>query len=420
MRPAQKYTTLLSLYIAQSIPMSFFSTVMPVIMRMENYSLESIGLMQLIKIPWIMKFFWSPWVDRSAGQKHGYKTWIIASELFYAVVIISIGFFSLAADFRTIVVLMIVAFFLSATQDIASDAVAIKILRKKQRSLGNSIQSSGSFLGTLVGSGVLLVVYASVGWKGMMFLLSGLVVVALVPLMFNVRNSDTLAPGDAAPPNWKDVFTFFRSGIAVRRALFLMIFYSGILGILVMLKPFLVDLGYEVKKIGFIAGIYGTGIGACCAFVSGLIIRRIGNRNAILVMGLYSFLTALFFSTILVRFPTPGVIYAGVALLWSSYAMSSVVVYTVSMNLVRPGREGTDYSIQIVITHLCGLLMAVVSGLLAERLGYGGLFRLEAYWALLVAGCAVLLYKEEGQPELWESWMVKWKPKSESWRLIRK
>ncbi|TFH48248.1 MAG: MFS transporter, partial [Bacteroidia bacterium] len=51
-----KFPTLFSLYIAQSIPMSFFSTVVPVIIRQENYSLESIGLMQLVKLPWIVKF----------------------------------------------------------------------------------------------------------------------------------------------------------------------------------------------------------------------------------------------------------------------------------------------------------------------------------------------------------------------------
>ena len=43
MNDIRKYGTLLSLYLAQSIPMSFFSTVVPVIMREENYSLESIG-----------------------------------------------------------------------------------------------------------------------------------------------------------------------------------------------------------------------------------------------------------------------------------------------------------------------------------------------------------------------------------------
>ncbi len=418
MKPVQKYSTLLSLYVAQSIPMSFFSTVLPVIMRMENYSLESIGLIQLMKLPWILKFFWSPWVDRNAGMKHGYKQWIIASELFYAVVIISIGFFSLAVDFKTIIVLMIVAFFLSATQDIASDALAIKILHKSQRSLGNSMQSSGNFLGTLFGSGVLLMLYASVGWRGLMFLLGGIVLVALLPLMFNVNNRETLAPANIKPPGWRDVFTFFRPAIVIRRVIFLMIFYSGILGILVMLKPFLVDLGYEVRKIGFISGIYGTAIGAGFAFLSGWIMKRIGNRSAILLMAFYSFLTALFFAIILVKNPVPVVIYTGVALLWSSYAMSTVVVYTVSMNLVRPGREGTDYSIQVVMTHISGLLIAVASGFIAGRFGYHGLFKLEATWAFLVMILSVLLYKEYGGRELWTYWFLK--RKRVAWRLIRK
>ncbi|MCA1746620.1 MAG: MFS transporter, partial [Bacteroidales bacterium] len=89
-----KFPTLFSLYIAQSVPMSFFSTVVPVIMRQENYSLESIGLLQLVKLPWIIKFFWAPLVDNSAKNSKDLKRWIVFSELFYAVVIISIAFLS--------------------------------------------------------------------------------------------------------------------------------------------------------------------------------------------------------------------------------------------------------------------------------------------------------------------------------------
>lgn len=36
--------TFFCLYIAQTIPMSFFSTVIPVMMRQENFSLSAIGL----------------------------------------------------------------------------------------------------------------------------------------------------------------------------------------------------------------------------------------------------------------------------------------------------------------------------------------------------------------------------------------
>ena len=78
-----KFPTLFSLYIAQSIPMSFFSTVVPVIMRQEHYSLEAIGLLQLVKLPWIFKFLWAPLVDNNARDRKQLRRWIVLSELFY-------------------------------------------------------------------------------------------------------------------------------------------------------------------------------------------------------------------------------------------------------------------------------------------------------------------------------------------------
>src|SRR6056297_2568762 len=180
----KKYGLLLSLYLAQSIPMSFFSTVVPVIMRMENYSLASIGMLQMIKIPWILKFLWAPFVDRTSPTHHHYKRWIIASEVAYAAVIIAIGFFQLSTDFSTIIVLMIGAFIISATQDIASDALAVKILASNQRSYGNSMQSAGSFLGTLIGSGVLLYLYTVLGWQNLLLALAVFVMLALIPLKY--------------------------------------------------------------------------------------------------------------------------------------------------------------------------------------------------------------------------------------------
>src|SRR5512138_888470 len=90
-----KFPVLFSLYIAQSIPMSFFSTVVPVIMRQESYSLQSIGLLQLVKLPWILKFLWAPFIDNHTRSLKDLRRWVIVSELFYAAIIIGIGYFNL-------------------------------------------------------------------------------------------------------------------------------------------------------------------------------------------------------------------------------------------------------------------------------------------------------------------------------------
>jgi hypothetical protein len=54
------------------------------------------------------------------------------------------------------------------------------------------------------------------------------------------------------------------------------------------------------------------------------------------------------------------------------------------MDAVRKGREGTDFTIQIVITHIGSLIMATTSGKIAHEFGYNGLFGFEAGMSALV------------------------------------
>lgn len=398
-RVTGKYLTLLSLYLAQSVPMSFFSTVVPVIMRMEHYSLESIGYLQLIKLPWILKFLWAPMVDKSAGTSRKYRRWIIFSELFYAMVISSIGFFRLQTDFSTIIALMVIAFTASATQDIATDAFAILNLKKEERSLGNSMQSAGSFLGTLVGSGVLLIVYNYLGWNCLLWTLALCVIFAIIPLsLYKLKNRpeelEKPVVTTKAVSYFEFVHFFKQKGIGMHVVL-LAIFYSGIIGILTMLKPYLVDLGYEVKQIGFMAGIFGTAVGSLMTLPAGFFIRKQGLKKSVFLLAAINTFAAAYFLFLTFTGHPLYMIYIAVVLLWSAYAMSSVFVYTMSMQVVRSGREGSDFTIQIVITHLSSLVIAVFSGKIADAITYRGLFAIELVLCVLILISLPFIFKEK-------------------------
>lgn len=374
-----KYITFLGLYIAQSIPMSFFSTVVPVIMRQEAYSLGSIGLLQLVKLPWILKFLWAPLIDRSASSTRQYKRWIIGSELFYAAVILSVSFFDLQTDFTTIVILIFVALIASATQDIATDTLAILTLRKDQRGIGNGMQSAGSFLGALVGGGVLLLVYNYFGWQALLVGLVCLVLIALLPLHW--FRYEAVQQPHAVKIKWVDILLFFTQKGIYKQLIFLALCYSGLIGILAMLKPFLVDLGYGMVEIGFMSGIVGTATAACFALGAGFLVKRYGLRRCMTYFCLYTLLVPLYFYWMSDGHVGTIRIYAGICLLWSAYGLGTILVYTSSMNKVRPGREGTDFTIQTVLTHLSSLILAANSGFMAEQLGYKGFFAIEAFLA---------------------------------------
>lgn len=81
-------STFFSLYIAQAVPMSFFTTALQVIMREQAVSLSVIGLLQIIKLPWILKVFWSPAIDRYCNTVRNYKRAIIGAEITYALLIL--------------------------------------------------------------------------------------------------------------------------------------------------------------------------------------------------------------------------------------------------------------------------------------------------------------------------------------------
>lgn len=369
----QKFPVLFSLYIAQSIPMSFFSTVVPVIMRQQDYSLEAIGLLQLIKLPWIIKFLWAPLIDKRANSKSSLRLWILTSELFYAAIILSIGMFSLETDFKLIIVLMVFAFVASATQDIATDAFAIVLLKPSERSLGNSMQSAGSFMGTLVGTGVLLIAYYYFGWELLLVLLASFVMVALIPLLL-YRGKVTIDQKAKLTVSFRDLGGFFKIPGIVKRIFILSFFYSGIVGSLAMMKPFMVDLDYSVKEIGFFSGIIGTSTATLAALASGFIIKKLGRRVSAIMFVLFTIISAVYFFQLAFYTPSTLQMIAGICLLWGAYGLSTVVVYTTSMDIVRPGREGTDFTIQIVITHLSSLILVVLSGKIGDMAGYKGIF----------------------------------------------
>jgi len=80
--------------------------------------------------------------------------------------------------------------------------------------------------------------------------------------------------------------------------------------------------------------------------------------------------------------------------------MTTVFVYTYLMERIREGREGTDFTLQIVLVHLGCLILAVLSGKLAHQFGYSGLFMVGIMVSLFLAIIIPFLYKKSLQYEI--------------------
>lgn len=395
--------TFLCLYIAQSIPKSFFSTIIPVLMRQNEYPLEVIGLLQFVKLPWVLKFLWSPAVDRSCHSTADYKRWIFSSELVYAVTILGISFLDLEANMYTIVLLIIFAFAASATQDIATDALAVLSFNKKDKGLVNSMQSVGSFAGSMVGGGLLLLLYHKLGWNLLLPYLALFVLIAVIPLIFFKNKEIKLAETKKkySRPGINDWLGFFKQKGIWKQVVFLFLYYAGLIGSLAMVRPMLVDFDYSIKEIGVMSGIIGTSIGCIGSLTGGFIVRRLGRFLPRIIFAVCGLVTIVYFYLLVSTYipVNTATLHLGISLLWGSYGMSTIIVYTTAMDKVRPGYEGTDFTLQTVMTHLSGMIMAAVAGKVAGEFGYANLFLFEGAIAAISLFFILSVFRKDKKDE---------------------
>ena len=384
------------LYIAQSIPSSFFATALQVMMREAHYSLATIGLLQLVKLPWVVKFLWSPMVDRHCLTGRDFGRFIVFSELVYAAFILLAGHINVADNIYLVLLMVTLSLVASATQDIATDALAILMHGGKDKSMVNSMQSMGSFGGALIGSGVLLLVLNHYGWHVVTPCLGVFVLLMLIPMATQRKHLDVVKKDERQRAKLTDFASFFAQRGIWRQIGFLLLYYASIIGILSMMRPWLVDLGYSMKQIGVMSGIVGTSVAFCASFGAGFLVRRIGIYRARQLFAVFILVTTCYFMWLsLMAQPTTALLYGGIVLLWSSYGMATIVVYTSSMECVRSGREGTDFTVQTVLTHLSGIIMAALSGSVAQRMGYHGLFATEVLIALVSLVYIILFFSKK-------------------------
>lgn len=388
-----KWWVLLTLYLTQGLPHGFFSQALPTLLRQQGMSLEAIGLMSLVALPWVLKFLWAPLLDHyqplkrlTGGRIDGHirKTWIISANAVAALVLIAIASIPLDVWINQAAVglacaLLVLTIFV-VTQDIATDALAVENIALAQRGLGNSVQVAGYRLGMIVGGGALLAIFAQLGWTGTLWALAGLMLLGLLPLWFW---QPAVVKVDKAPvlTHW---LGFLRLPGAGAWLLLLLTYKVGDAFGTVMIRPHLVDLGVTLPEFAELLGVWGTIAGLLGAVLGGVLLKYLPRMQALILfvclegiaIGLYSLLTALdwtlIYSLIIAEHFTGG--------------MATVALFTVMMDRCREFSAGSDYALQSCLVVLSTLLASSLAGFFAANFGY----TMHYYVAAGLCGLALL------------------------------
>lgn len=368
-----------SLYVSQYIPIMFLNEALPVFMRQQGTSLSMIGLLPILSLPLIFKFLWSPLIDRYSFARWGhYRFWIISFQLLAAVMTALCAFLDIEQNLRTLLVSLFLLFFACSSQDIASDALAISLLKPQERGLGNGVQSAGNYLGAIIGGGGMLIMLSWLGWTASLLTMALIMVVMLLPVMWhkeNAKPSYSTAPDHRPRIAYFKVFTdvFRRPGMG-RWLIILVLYMMGGYMANVMFRPLLVDLGLSLAQIGLLLGVVSYSAGIVGALVSGVLITFLGRKRSLVIFGFLQAATIAAYLLPAFGINQMPVLYLVAILVQFGFGLSFTALSTVMMDKSRAETAGTDYTLQTSVVYFSTILAAAIGGVIAETFGYQILF----------------------------------------------
>jgi MFS family permease len=383
--PAFTVVLLTSLYFSQGLPSGLLAHALPALLRQNQVPLEYIGYLKLLALPWMLKFVWAPWVDRYHFPWTGpHRSWILPMQLLVILLLLTLSQLDPARIFDHYLlpffVLLLLLNLSSATQDIATDGLAVKLLPSRWRGLGNSIQVSGYKLGLIIGGSLLLLALDRFGWSVSFITLAIMLAVLTLPVLIFREPPDVNEPVTAARgagPDatggltylWHNNRDFFQQpGIGSWLLVLVSYKLADAMGS-AMVKPMLVDLGLSLATIGTLT-LVSSITGMAAAVLGGFLYYRWGPRITLPLFGFLQALGIAGFALIAMGYTELHWIYGLSLFEQIADGMSTVALFALMMEQCRTGHEGADYSLQACLQVILGGLVGATSGWLASQLGY--------------------------------------------------
>lgn len=383
----QKFGLLISLYIAQGLPYGFFTQTLPVLLRVEGVDLKTIGFSSALALPWALKFLWAPAVDKFGSR----KLWILWSNLIAIACLIVMSFLELPFIVNEAIVILFVGFFLmnlfTATQDIATDGLAVNFLAENERGIGNGIQVAGYRVGMILGGGLLLSWFTILGWQYSLWILSAIFFLTTLPVIFfNEKKYIT----EQENLTFSHFIAFFKlPHLGLWLVIILIYKFGDALGG-AMVRPLLVDSGFSIKDIALILGIAGFSAGLLGAVVGGLLVNKLGRYRSLLLFAIIQAIAVSAWALLSIeslasmKMIVKPLVYILSTLEHFTGGLATAALFTAMMDHCRKECAGSDYTIQACIVVTMTIFASSTSGISATELGYQMHFLIAGVLSLLV------------------------------------
>ena len=394
------------LSVPSGMPLGFIFNTLQIFLRGAGVDLKTIGFVSSASVLWVLKFLWSPFLDRYALRWPGRRrSWVLISQLALALAFGVLGAYvwrhlvtgaqgqlALSAGAAVgIGVIAVVIVFLSATQDIALDAYAVEFLRPEEQGPASGLRIMYYRIGMLVAGALAVFASEFVPWPW---------VFAGMGVAFAAFTGVTLAASEperpAAPPRtlaaavWEPLLAYFRRPNAAVLALFLVFYKFGDNLGGTMVNPFLKDLCFRNVEIGLVLKTVGTAATIGGAGVGAALMTRLGLGRSLWVFGILQASGNALYALAAATHPGPTDIalcagahisaatraaaYVAIAGEYAFQGMGTAALVALVTRLCEKRYSATQYALLSSLFALGRWVGTPASGWLAQTMGYRAFF----------------------------------------------
>lgn len=390
-----------TLYFTMGVPMITVSVVASIMYKNLGLTNSEIALYTgAMYLPWVIKPLWSPIVDIVKTKKF----FVLFTQFAMAV---GLGCVALALPLPGYLPITIALFwvvgFLSATHDIAADGVYINAMSSTEQARYIGLQGVCWYAGKILASGLLVsftgYLHSSEKGLGLSWTHSWMIVMGLmgvVMLLMGIWHRIFLPIGSKAAQlddqrtglkhvihEFGDVFASYFKKKDIWLMIAFILFYRVGEGFLEKLGPlFLIDsreaggLGMDNIQVGNINGTFGSAAFIIGALIGGWIAARFTLKRSLIALCLMLNVPHLTFVYLSVFMPTDVTVITVVFVIEKlGFGIGSVALMLYMMQQVAPGNYKTaHYAISTGLMAMCMMITGMVSGVLADAIGYQWFF----------------------------------------------
>lgn len=280
-----KMAALLFLGFSSGLPFFLTNRTLQAWMTVAEVDLTTVGLVSLLGLPYSLKFFWAPVLDRYIppllGRRRG---WLLLTQIALLVAIAAMSLHDPRQGLQLLAVNALFIAFFSASQDIAFDAYRVDVLDEREMGAGAALGVLGYRIALLLTGGMALVLADYLPWPTVYLLMALLMGVGIVtsllapePVLEDAP-PQTLATAVVGPI--RDFFGRTGAWWGVVILLFTVFYQLADRFAANMATPFLLDIGFTQTDIGVVQGGIGLVSTIVGVLAGGALIAKIGiNRS---------------------------------------------------------------------------------------------------------------------------------------------